>query len=249
MTAKKSPKTGTVRAGIGGWTYEPWRDNFYPSDLTQKRELEYASRQVTAIEINGTFYRTQTPASYRSWFDQTPDDFVFSLKAVRYAVNRKNLAEGKASVEAFLGSGIDELKHKLGPILWQLAPTKKFDPDELAGFLELLPKDYRHALEPRHESFADERVAKMLKKAGVALVFADSEKYPAFDDAGAPFVYARLQNARAEEKTGYTAAELKRWHKRFAPAAAEGRDVFVFFINGAKERAPAGAMAFLKLLG
>lgn len=249
MPPAKTKKPALIRTGIGGWTYEPWRDNFYPSDLTQKRELEYASRHVTAIEINGTFYRTQTPASYRSWFDQTPDDFVFSLKAVRYAVNRKNLADGKASVDAFLGSGIDELKHKLGPILWQLAPTKKFNADELAGFLELLPANYRHALEARHESFADPAAAKLLKKAGVALVLADSDKYPAFDDVGAPFVYARLQNAQADEKTGYTATELKRWHKQFAPVAADGRDVFVFFINGAKERAPAGAMAFLKLLG
>ncbi|HTQ15118.1 MAG TPA: DUF72 domain-containing protein [Rhizomicrobium sp.] len=258
---------GTIRAGIGGWTFEPWRGGvFYPKGHPRSRELEYASRAVTTIEINGTFYSTQKPSSFRKWADETPDDFVFAVKAHRLATNRKVLAEARPSIEHFIGSGLSELGHKLGPILWQFAHTKRFDPEDFEAFLSLLPgslggRKLRHAVEPRHESFANAAFVALARKYGVAIVFADHETYPAIADVTAGFVYARLQRAVAKHETGYSAVDLKKW----AAAAAEwsagkvarglpafGKasrpaktDVFVYFIAGAKERNPAAACAFL----
>ncbi len=245
-----------IRVGIGGWTYEPWRGAFYPPGLAHTRELAYASRQVTTIEVNGTFYSTFKPATFAKWAEETPDDFVFALKAPRYAVNRKVLAEAGPSIARFVESGVAELGPKLGPILWQFAPTKAFDAGDMAAFLALLPREVggvrlRHALEPRHESFATPAFLALARAHAAAIVFADSQTYPSIGALTGDFVYARLQDARAEEATGYPAAALETWAAE-ARAWEQGpdapRDVFVYMINGAKERAPAAAMALLDVL-
>ena len=261
---------GMIRAGIGGWTYEPWRGTFFPEGLAQKRELEFASRAVTAIEINGTYYGTQKPASFAGWAKTAPEGFVFAVKASRFCTNRKVLAEAGESIERFVGQGIVELGDKLGPILWQFMATKKFDAADFDAFLKLLPAAYqgvalRHAIHVRHESFAVPEFIAMARAAGVAIVFADSAQYPAIADVTGDFVYARLENAVETEPTGYPVSEIDRWvsvAKNWAsggrpdglayvvaePPATIPRDTFVFFINGAKVRAPAGAVAFLKRL-
>ena len=268
--ARGRPSAGTVRVGIGGWTYADWRDNFYPPGWPQGRELEYASRQLTAIEVNGTYYRTQAPATFAKWRDETPEGFVFALKAARVATNRRVLAEAGPSIERFVGSGIAELGDKLGPILWQFAPTKRFDPEDFGAFLELLPSRVgdlalRHVLEVRHASFMTPEFLALARRHGAATVFTDSAEHPSFADLTAGFVYARLMGAQAGEPEGYPAPALERWAdvaRRWArgeepaelprvepPGAAGGpRDVFVFFIDGAKERAPAAAQALLRRL-
>jgi uncharacterized protein YecE (DUF72 family) len=240
-----------IRAGIGGWTFEPWRGGFYPSGLPHARELEFASRQLTTIEINGTFYRTQKPDTFRKWASETPDDFVFSLKAPRYAVNKRVLAEAGPSIGFFIESGLDELGDKLGPILWQFPPTKKFDAADFEAFAKLLPPEVkgrplRHALEVRHASFVAPEFVDIARKAAAAIVFADSSSYPLIDEPTASFTYARLMQSRADEPTGYSEAELSAWRARGRAWTKEGRDAFVYFINGAKERAPAAALAFLR---
>lgn len=261
-----------VRVGIGGWTFAPWRDNFYPARWPQARELEYASGQLGAIEINATFHGTQKPASFARWREQTPEGFVFSVKAHRFVTHRRVLAEAGESVERFVGSGIAELGEKLGPILWQLPATKAFDADDLAAFFALLPAEHRglalrHVLEPRHPSFVCEAYVALARRHRIATVFADSDDHPSFADLTGGFVYARMMKSSPKLKTGYGPAALKRWvdaAQRWAsgedpadlPHAAaparnarrSPRDVFVFFINGAKERAPAAALALQKLL-
>ena len=189
---------GTIRIGVGGWTYEPWRGTFYPDKHPHKRELDYASRRLTSIEINGTFYRTQTRDTFRKWHDETPDDFVFALKAPRYATNRPLLASAGSSVERFFASGVDELKQKLGPINWQFLPGKTFDAADFEAFLELLPKsivgrDLRHAVEVRHPSFRTPEFVAVARARGVAIVVAGDSRYPLIADITAPFVYARAQ--------------------------------------------------------
>jgi uncharacterized protein YecE (DUF72 family) len=260
----------SIYAGIGGWTFAPWRGTFYPKGLQHARELEHASRQVTAIEINGTFYRTQSPASFRKWAEETPDGFVFAVKGHRFVTNRKVLAEAGPSVETFLGSGVTELGAKLGPINWQLAPTKRFDPEDVEAFMKLLPKErdgirLRHALEVRHESFVVPDFVELARRYGVAVVFADSDDYPAIPDPTADFVYARLQRCREDEPAGYAPEELDIWAKRAAawgsggmpadlapvgepPKTGAKRDVFAFFIAGDKVRAPAAAQALISRL-
>jgi uncharacterized protein YecE (DUF72 family) len=268
--AQKS-KEGRIRAGMGGWTYAPWRETFYPEGVTQARELDYASTQVTAIEINGTFYRLQKPETFAKWRDQTPADFVFSVKAPRYATVRKVLAQAGESIERFVASGLAELGPKLGPLLWQFAPTKRFDPEDFEAFLKLLPREIggraaRHALEPRHESFMTPQFVELAKRYGAAIVYTDSDEYPSIGDITSDFVYARLVRAKASVKTGYENVALDAWAK-IAHTLARGsepaefpridkpvkkgspRDVFVFFINGAKERAPLAAQALLAKLG
>lgn len=244
---------GKIRIGIGGWTFEPWRGTFYPPGLPQARELEYAGQHLTAIEINGTFYRTQSAASFAKWRDAVPEGFVFAVKASRFCTNRKVLAEAGESIGKFVGQGLTELGGKLGPILWQLAATKKFEPDDMAAFLALLPAkedglDLRHALEARHESFDDPAFFDMARRHNVAVVFADSDKYPRFDEQTADFTYARLQNTREEIATGYTDAELDQWSKQVQDWAKGERDVFAFFISGAKVRAPVAAQALIARL-
>ncbi|HVY84333.1 MAG TPA: DUF72 domain-containing protein [Caulobacterales bacterium] len=259
-----------IRAGIGGWTFEPWRGTFYPDRLPAARELEYAASKLTTIEINGTFYRTQTPASFKSWVKQTPDDFVFSVKAHRSAVNRKDLREAAESIAFFLKSGVTQLGDKLGPLLWQMTPYKKFDADEFDAFFALLPEKYegralRHAIEVRHASFADAAFVDLARKHGVAIVCVESDKHTPIADATADFVYLRLEKTIEDERTGYSKADLKKWLTRaktwekgeapkdlpqLSPAkkASGARDVFAYFISGAKVRAPAAAMAFLELM-
>lgn len=260
-----------IRVGIGGWTYEPWRGIFYPKGLPQARELEFASRALTAIEINGTYYRLQSKTSFEKWAKETPDGFVFTLKASRFCTNRTRLAEAGESIAKFLGQGLVELGDKLGPILWQFMPTKKFDPDDFGAFLKLLPDKQdgvklRHAVEVRHESFRDPAFVDLARKAGAAIVFADSPDYPAFADLTGDFVYARLQDTREEEPTGYGkdaidrwAAICREWAEGGQPlelpyiagrdAPRQPRDAFVFMISGAKVRAPAAAQALIKALG
>ena len=264
-------KSGRIRVGIGGWTYEPWRETFYPQTLAQRLELEYASRQVTAIEINGTFYRSQKPETFKKWRDETPDDFVFSVKAPRYATNRKVLAEAGASIERFIESGLAELGNKLGPILWQFAPTKRFEPDDFEKFLELLPSAVggcrlRHVLDVRNESFKHSDFLGLARRFQMAAVFTDSDEYPSFADVTADFVYARLMRSDASIEIGYPQAALDAWAGRARiwaeggqpadlPRIAEANgksapcDVFIFMINGAKERAPAAARQLLSCLG
>jgi len=261
---------GMIRTGIGGWTYEPWRGVFFPDGLPQKRELEYASRAVTAIEVNGTYYGSQKPATFASWAKTAPDGFVFALKASRFCTNRKVLADSGDSIAKFVGQGIVELGDKLGPILWQFMATKKFEADDFAAFLKLLPASHegvalRHAIQVRHDSFHVPEFVAMARAAGVALVFADSAEYPAIADVPVVFVYARLEKAFESVPPGYPPAELDRWldiakswaaggqpvdaalpYASSEPAAKTPRDTFVFFINGAKVRAPAGAMALLE---
>jgi uncharacterized protein YecE (DUF72 family) len=219
-------KAGRIRVGIGGWTYEPWRKTFYPPDLPHKRELEYASRQVTVIEINGTYYRTQSPESFAKWRDETPEDFLFSVKASRYATNRKVLSEAGESIQRFVESGIVELGGKLGPVLWQFAPTKRYEPEDFEGFLKCLPAKargltLRHALDVRHESFKDPDFIALARRYGAATVFTDSDDYPSIADVTAEFVYARLMRAEPSIETGYPPAQLKHWAAR-ARLWAEG---------------------------
>ncbi len=240
-----------IRAGIGGWTFEPWRGSFYPPGLPHARELEFASQRLTTIEINGTFYRTQKPDTFRKWAAETPEGFVFSVKAPRYAVNKRHLAESGEAINRFIESGLGELQEKLGPVLWQFAPTKKFDETDLAAFLKLLPselsgKPLRHALEVRHESFQCPRFIEMARDKGAAIVLADSEDYPLIDESTADFTYARLMKSREDEPAGYAKPGIDAWAKRGRDLSAGGRDVYIYFIDGAKEKAPVAAQAFLK---
>ncbi|MBY6241357.1 DUF72 domain-containing protein [Methylosinus sp. Sm6] len=258
-----------IRVGVGGWSFEPWRGGFYPEDLPHAQELAYACRHVTAIEINSTFYRTQSRASFAKWRDAAPEGFVFCVKAHRAAVSARALAEAGDKVEYFLSSGVAELGDKLGPLLWQLPPHKPFDPAEIGAFLKLLPKQrngrpLRHALEIRHESFLDAKFIAMLREENVAAVHVDGEGHPAIADVTADFVYARLRRTREDCATGYAAKALGLWAKRARswqsgatpadlrslapPAEKRPRDVFVFMIDGAKVRAPAAAMALIERL-
>jgi uncharacterized protein YecE (DUF72 family) len=260
-----------VYVGIGGWTFEPWRASFYPEDLPHKRELEFASRQMTSIEINGTYYGTQKPESFAKWRDETPDEFIFSLKGPRFATNRKQLAEAGPSIERFLSSGVLELKDKLGPINWQFLPTKRFDPVDFQAFLKLLPKSaegraLRHVVEVRHESFKTPAFIDLLRAYQIGVAFTDKDGFPHIPDLTAAFVYARLQRSSEDIETGYAAADLDIWAKR-AYAWSQGdtpaglnlvaapekntpkrRDVFLYMINGFKPKAPFAAMALIKKL-
>ena len=256
-----------IRVGIGGWVFPPWRGVFYPPGLAQARELEHASRRVTAIEINGTFYGAQKPESFRRWHDQTPDDFVFSVKASRYATHRRELAGAGASVERFITGGVLELGPKLGPILWQFPPSTRFDVADFAAFLALLPAEaggraLRHVVEIRHQSFADQRFIALLRRHRVAVALIDSDKHPLIADVTSDFVYARLRRSVASEPAGYPPAALDAWAERFrrwsaggepgdlprhdpAPPPSQARDCFVYFISGAKEHNPAAAEALI----
>lgn len=256
--------SGDIRVGIGGWTFEPWRGSFYPEGLAQKRELEFASRKLRTIEINGTYYGSQKPESFAKWHDETPDDFVFALKGPRFATNRKVLREAGPSIDKFIGSGITELKGKLGPINWQFMATKKFDAEDFAGFLALLPGSadgiaLRHAVEVRHDSFRTPEFVAMARERGVAVVLAADSEYPQIADPTAPFVYARIMGTTEGPEDGYTPEAIAAWSDRARrlargeapddlarvdePAELATRDVFLYVISGHKERNPHAAMA------
>lgn len=245
-----------IHVGVGGWTFEPWRDNFYPAGLPHSQELRYASRQLTAIEVNGTFYSTFKPATFAKWRDETPDGFVFSLKAHRFTTHRRDLATAGEGIQRFVGSGIDALGEKLGPLLWQFMPTMTFDAANVEAFLRLLPREVqgrplRHVLDVRHPSFACEDYLDLLARHGCTTVYTDSEKFPAIPHARSPLAYLRLMRSAADCATGYPVDALAPWARGAREWAALGEDheAFVFFINGAKERAPHAALAFLQQLG
>ncbi|MBO9581427.1 MAG: DUF72 domain-containing protein [Sphingobium sp.] len=255
----------TIRTGIGGWTFEPWRGVFYPADLPKAKELDYAVRHLSTIEINGTFYRTQSPSTFAKWREAAPAGFVYAVKALQYCVAKKKLAEAEDSIGRFLASGLSELGDALGPILWQFRETRKFDTEDIAAFLAMLPGKIdgvpaRHVLEVRHESFACGEFVNLIRQHGAAVVIADHEKHPQIADLTADFVYARLMRSQEDVPTGYDAAGLDRWadmakgwaagqrpdgldYVTDATADTKPRDVFVYFISGAKERNPAAAMA------
>ncbi|MES2424911.1 MAG: DUF72 domain-containing protein [Pseudomonadota bacterium] len=262
--------TAQIRVGVGGWTFEPWRANFYPAGLPHSQELHYASRQLSAIEINGTYYGLQKPATFAKWRDETPDDFVFSLKASRLATNRRVLAEAGETVQRFVRSGIAELAHKLGPIVWQFAPSKVFDPVDFEAFLQLLPATVdgvalRHVLDVRHDSFKCPAYLALARRYNAATVFTDSDDYPSFADITGGFVYARMMRTDAALPLGCTAQALDQiaacarvWQQGEEPAGlprvepppapTAARDVFLYFISGAKEKAPAAAVALRQRL-
>ncbi len=260
-----------IRIGIGGWTYEPWRGAFYPKGLPHRRELEYASARLTSIEINGTYYGAQKPESFVKWRDETPADFMFALKAPRFATNRRVLAEAGPTIERFFSSGVTGLKSKLGPINWQFAPTKRFDPDDFGAFLELLPSSVdgvaiRHAVEVRHDSFRSPDFVALARARGVAIVISADGEYPQIGDLTAPFVYVRIMGTTEAHQSGYSSRALDQWAKRAktwagggapsgiatvaAPASGKkSRDVFFFVISGYKAINPAAAMALIERVG
>ena len=236
-----------IRIGIGGWTYPPWRGIFYPDKLPQAKELEYAASRLGAIEINATFYSRQSPKSWEKWGNSVPDDFQFAIKGSRYCVMRSKLSEGAEGIGNFFAQGFAALGPKLGPIMWQFAPRRKFDRDDIAGFIDLLPESLgamtlRHAIEPRHESFKDDKFFELCRARNIAIVFEDSDDYPLIEADTADFSYARLQRMQEDVPTGYDSksldafsAKAREWQKR--------GDTYIFMINGAKVRAPAAALA------
>ena len=245
---------GTVRIGIGGWTFTPWRGVFYPDKLAQSKELEFASRAVTAIEINATFYGRQKPKSWETWESVVPEKFQFAIKASRFCVMRSRLAEGQEGIGNFFAQGLSALGPKLGPILWQFAGRRQFDRDDIAAFIDLLPEELdglklRHAIEPRHESFRDERFFELCRARDIAVVLEDSDEYPTIEADTAGFAYARFQRMREEVRTGYDDAALDALAERARRWQAAGRDSYIFMINGAKVRAPAAALALQQRLG
>lgn len=270
--AQAGPKAiNGIRVGIGGWTYAPWRNNFYPKGLVQRRELEYASRHVSAIEINGTYYGTQKPATYAKWRDEVPDDFLFSAKAPKRIMQSRVLTNTGGQIEDFIG-GIVELGPKLGPLVWQFDKGQRIERRDFAAFLELLPtknggRALRHVLDVRDRDFVDADYLALVRRHGMATVFTDSTEHPSFADLTADFVYARLMRSQSTIATGYSDADLQRWSERarlWASGAAPSdlpridaapvpksaaRDVFVHFISSAKERNPAAAIALLRKLG
>jgi uncharacterized protein YecE (DUF72 family) len=268
-----SNERGRIVVGVGGWSFPGWRGPFYPAKLAQKRELAYAAEHLTSIEINATFYRTQKRESFEKWRDETPPGFVFSVKAPRYATNRPALADAGASIERFFTSGVMALGDKLGPILWQLPPFKRFDAADIEAFAALLPKTVdgrpiRHALEARHRSFVDPEFVAIAAEHRLAIVLAGDAKYPEIADPTAPFVYARIMGTTACEPLGYAPAALDLWAARARTWAAGGvpeglagagpqppepqtggRDVYLYVISGEKVRNPAAAMALIERLG
>jgi uncharacterized protein YecE (DUF72 family) len=263
-------KSGQIYVGIGGWTFAPWRGVFYPDGLPHAKELAFASRALTSIEVNGTYYGSQKPATFRKWRSETPDGFVFSLKGPRFATNRRVLKDAGDSIQRFLDSGVTELGDRLGPLLWQFMPTKKFDAADFGGFLELLTETFdgrklRHVVEVRHDSFRDPEFIKLLRRFTIPVVYAEHATYPAIADLIGDFVYARLQKGKDTIKTGYPPKVLDEWAKRAETWATgkepadlprvagptpktNARDVFVYFIHEGKIRAPSAAAALIERL-
>jgi uncharacterized protein YecE (DUF72 family) len=266
MTAKNH-----IRIGIGGWTFEPWRGVFYPKGLTHAKELAYASERLTSIEVNGTFYRSQTPATFRKWASEVPKGFVFAIKGSRFVTNRRVLKEAGDSIGRFLDSGVTELGDKLGPLLWQFAPFKKFDEADFGGFLELLPDTFngrhiRHVVEVRHDSFKTPEFIALLRKFKMPVVFTDHATYPNIADITGDFLYARLQQGQDTIPTAYPPKQIEAWAGRLQTWAqgkepkdlpradpkhkpkVAPRDVFAYVIHEGKVRAPAAAMALIERL-
>ena len=258
-----------IYVGVGGWDFDPWRETFYPPKLAKTKQLEYLGGELTATEINATYYKLQRPELFERWAKAVPDGFRFAVKASRFCTNRKVLGEGGEAVEKFCAQGIVELGDKLGPILWQFMGTKRFDPDDFGAFLKLLPAsqdgvNLNHAVEPRHESFRTPEFVAMARAAGVAIVFGEAEDYPLIPDLSGDFVYARLQCSREEEPGGYGAKELDRWAEvakgwvrgespegfpyAADPPPPKPRETYVFFISGAKVRNPLAARALIDRL-
>ena len=242
-----------IRCGIGGWTYAPWRGVFYPDKFPQAKELEFSSSKLGVIEINATFYGRQKPKSWETWERTVPDDFQFAIKGSRFCVMRSKLGEGAEGIGNFFAQGFACLGPKLGPILWQFAPRRKFDRDDIAAFIDLLPEDIegvklRHAIEPRNESFRDEQFFNLCRARNIAIVFEDSEDYPLIEADTADFAYARLQRMKEEIVTGYDEASLDGFADRARNWRDDGRDAYILMINGAKVRAPAAALALQERL-
>lgn len=265
-----------IRVGTSGWVYPPWRKTFYPEGLAQRRELEYISRVLNSVELNGSFYSLQRPTSYLKWAEQTPDDFLFSVKGPRFVTHMKRLVDVDQPLATFFASGVLALGPKLGPILWQLPPNLPFDAEALTAFAHLLPRTtteaaelstghsdriadrawtttdaerpIRHALEVRHPSFMTPELPDLLRELDMALVLADSAgKFPVIDEVTSDFVYARLHGDTELYTSGYTDEALDSWAERFRARAVD-RDVFVYFDNDAKVRAPYDAKGLLDRL-
>lgn len=270
MRSRGTPARRRCRIGVGGWNFAPWRGVFYPQQLPRREELCYASRQLTSIEINATFYRTQRASSFERWYEETPADFVFAVKGPMAVSSRRALRESGPQLERFFASGVMCLGEKLGPLNWQLAPHKRFDAGEIDAFLGLLPRavqgrPLRHAIEVRHESFRHPEFVALAREHGVAIVLAGDSRYPQIPDPTADFVYARIMGTRAGQKQGYAPAQLTRWAQRVRcwlageraagldyvepePAKRRARDVFLYVISGAKQRNPAAAAALIRRL-
>ena len=245
---------GKIRIGIGGWTFPPWRGVFYPEKLPQAKELEYASHALTAIEINATFYGRQKPKSWETWEKVAPEGFQFAVKGSRFCVMKSNLAETGEGLSGFFAQGFAALGPKLGPILWQFTHYRRFDRDDIAAFIDLLPEKLdgitlRHAIEPRHGSFNDDKFFELCRARNIAVVFADSDEYPCVEADTADFAYARLQRMSEDIPTGYDEAALNGFAERTRNWTKDGRDAYIFMINGAKVRAPAAAQALRQLVG
>jgi uncharacterized protein YecE (DUF72 family) len=263
---------GPIRVGIGGWNFAPWRGVFYPEGLAQAKELAYAASRLTSIEINATFYGSQKPESFRKWASAVPDGFVFAVKGPRFATNRGVLAEAGDSIKRFLDSGVLELRDRLGPLLWQFAPTKKFAAQDFGKFLELLPaqadgRRVRHVVEVRHASFRTPEFVALVRGFNIPVVFTDHATYPSLADVTGDFIYARLQRGQDAIPTAYPPQELDAWAGRlrtwaqgnmpddlprvdpaWAPKKIAPRDVFAYIIHEGKIRAPAAAMALIERL-
>jgi uncharacterized protein YecE (DUF72 family) len=266
-----------VRVGISGWTYPPWRGVFYPKGLPHRAELSYAASVLSTIEINGSFYSLQRPTSYRSWHDQTPDDFVFSVKGGRFITHMKRLAEPEVTLANFFASGLLALRAKLGPILWQLPPNFRFDPQRLAAFFAHLPRSsgeaawlarhhderltdraltdtdadrpMRHALEVRHDSFKTAAFTDLLREHHVAVVVADTAgKWPLIREVTADFAYVRLHGDKELYTSGYSDQALDSWAGYIGTWAGSGHDVYTYFDNDVKVRAPFDAQALARRL-
>lgn len=242
-----------IRIGIGGWTFPPWRGTFYPDKLPQSKELEYASRQFGAIEINATFYSRQSPKSWEKWANATPENFQFTIKGSRFCVTRPRLSEGAEGIGNFFAQEFSALGPKLGPIFWQFASRRTFDRDDIAGFIDLLPASLdgsvlRHAFEPRHESFRDEHFFDLCRARNIAVILDDSDEFPTIEADTADFTYARLQRMHDDIVTGYDEEMLDRFAAKARRQKSDGRSVYIFMINGAKKRAPSAALALQKRL-
>jgi uncharacterized protein YecE (DUF72 family) len=268
---------GRVRVGISGWTYAPWRGTFYPKGLRQRDELAYVAERMSSVEINGSFYALQRPKSYRSWREQTPDDFCFAVKGGRFITHMKRLADVETPLANFFASGVLALGPTLGPVLWQLPPTFQFDAERLSAFFDLLPRTteqaaalakhhddrvgddalteteadrpVRHALEVRHASFVDAGLPDLLREHDVGLVVADTAgKWPLLREVTSDFAYVRLHGDTELYASGYDADALDTWAASVREWADAGADVYVYFDNDMKVRAPYDAMALSERL-